>query len=210
MIFNIIYGKAAFATINASTQYSSSFTCSDGTITLSASGTSVSFVVPKSGTWTVTCTYGGTTKSNTVNVTTYGGTYSTSFTFIKYLYHDGVQDVAWKALNTGTDRVTFTSSYMQIYGTSALTNSTVDLSGYSTLTVQFTQTSDSTINYSRMGYANPPSGVSWSFEKQVSLTNAGSKTTASLDVSSVNSSKAIGFMVQSDATLRVYQVYLTP
>ncbi len=201
MIFNIIYGKAAFATINASTQYSSSFTCSDGTITLSASGTSVSFVVPKSGTWTVTCTYGGVTKSNNVSVTTYGGTYSTSFTFTKYLYHDGTQDVAWSGF-------TFASDYMTpLANQKTCTSAVVDLTGYSSIVVQYTLSSVPSLGV--LGYAASTSYSS--FESQVKFTTKqSSKATISLDVSSVNSSKCIGFIGMASNGFNVYQVYLTP
>ena len=205
MIFNIIYGKAAFATINASTQYSSSFTCSDGTITLSASGTSVSFVVPKSGTWTVTCTYGGTTKSNTVSVTTYGGTYSTSFTFIKYLYHNGVQDVAWSDILADSD-----SMRLKAY---TRTTNMVDLTNYSTLTVKYKVTFGDALNSTQLGYRSSSTSTD-NLEKQVRLTYSSSEITKSLDISAVNASKYVAFISQdagnATATIRVYQVYLTP
>lgn len=202
MIFNIIYGKSAFATINASTQYSSSFTCSDGTITLSASGTSVSFVVPKSGAWTVTCTYGGLTKSNNVSVTTYGGTYATSFTFTKYLYHDGTQDVPWTITSSGG---TFMPSY--IYVTKlAYTSNSIDLTGYSNLVLQYTLDSEYATNYSYFGYAASSSS---GFEGRVNLRKTSSKITATVDVSSINGSKVIMINPESTKNVNAYKVYLT-
>lgn len=92
MIFNISHGVGKFATITVTAMANTTVTCVQSPYAYSkstGSGTSVSFVVPKSGTWSITATYGGITKSSTVSVTSYQGNYPVTFTFEHWVFKTG-------------------------------------------------------------------------------------------------------------------------
>lgn len=92
MIFNISHGVGKFATITVTAKANTTVTCVQSPYAYSkstGSGTSVSFVVPKSGTWSITATYGSITKTSTVSVTTYNGTYPVTFTFEHWIFKSG-------------------------------------------------------------------------------------------------------------------------
>ena len=78
MIFNIAYGGVAQISVTAPSGASISATCSG--ITKTGTG-SCTLEVPIIGTWTVTCVYDGVTKNDNVSVTSFGATYSTTFTY---------------------------------------------------------------------------------------------------------------------------------
>ena len=78
MIFNIPLGGSSYITVTAPSTSSVSATCSG--MTVSGVG-SCTLEVPIIGEWTVSCTYDNTTLTDTVNVTTFGETYTKIFTF---------------------------------------------------------------------------------------------------------------------------------
>lgn len=79
------------ATITATWPEGSSCTCSDGNTTLTAPTTSGSytFTVPNAGTWTVSCTDGTDSDSETVTITTDGERKSVELSYQTYLYNLG-------------------------------------------------------------------------------------------------------------------------
>lgn len=84
------------ATINITYPAGSTCTCSDGTTTFTAPDTSGTWacIVPKAGTWTVTCTDGSKSKSEDVSITADGQSTSVRLYYVLYLYNNGAFDDA--------------------------------------------------------------------------------------------------------------------
>lgn len=78
MIFNIPLGGSSYINVTAPAGSSISASCSGVIVTGSGSCT---LEVPVIGTWSVSCTYDSTTKTETIDVMTFGSTYSVSFTY---------------------------------------------------------------------------------------------------------------------------------
>jgi len=78
MIFNITSGGMSEISVTAPDGASISASCQGLTVT--GTGT-CTLEVPIIGTWTVTCVYDGVTKNDNVSVTSFGATYSTTFTY---------------------------------------------------------------------------------------------------------------------------------
>ena len=78
MIFNISQGGLAYISVTAPTGSDISASCQGLTVTGSGSCT---LQAPIVGTWEVTCTYSGATKTSTVSVESYGQTYTVTFSY---------------------------------------------------------------------------------------------------------------------------------
>lgn len=80
-----------FAVIGVTYPEGSTCTCTDGTKTLTAKGTSgrAIFNIPYAGTWTVTCTNGDDTTSQAVSITAEGQNESVALSFDRFIYKDG-------------------------------------------------------------------------------------------------------------------------
>ena len=78
MIFNLSQGGVSTLAVTAPTGASISASCQGLTVT--GTGT-CTLELPIIGTWTITCIVDGTTKTNSVTVTTYGAVYSVSFSY---------------------------------------------------------------------------------------------------------------------------------
>lgn len=78
MIFNISSGGLAYISVTAPAGASISASCNGVTVT--GTGT-CTLEVPVIGTWAVSCTLDGDTKTQDVNVTAFGQTYSVSFSY---------------------------------------------------------------------------------------------------------------------------------
>lgn len=96
MIFNVIAGKPNVAIITVTAPANTTVTCtlSPYSITKSTgSGTTVSFSVPKTGTWTITAVQGGITQTASISVTDHSAK-SVSFVFEQWIFaeNSGVAD----------------------------------------------------------------------------------------------------------------------
>ena len=94
MILNMTGGGGGIATIFVSYPYSSTLTCTNGTITLTATNPTTSranafFNVPSTGTWTITAKNNSFTASNTV-VAAVGGSYFVELYYRSYFIQDGI------------------------------------------------------------------------------------------------------------------------
>ena len=78
MIFNIAQGGLAYIAVTAPEDAEITATCSGLTVT--GSGT-CTLEAPVVGTWDITCVYDGTTKTASVNVASFGATYTASFSY---------------------------------------------------------------------------------------------------------------------------------
>lgn len=148
MIFNISHGVGKFATITVTAMPNTTVTCVQSPYAYSkstGSGTSVSFVVPKSGTWSITATYGGITKTSTVSVTTYNGTYPVTFTFEHWIFKSGEGakvNISLGKHNDATAEMDTTRIYLKgcndVYdnGFAQAVAAAVDLSLYRTMHVE--------------------------------------------------------------------------
>ena len=136
-----------YACIGVTYPSGSTCTCTNGTKTLKAKGTSGTaiFNVPSTGTWTVTATNGSKTASKSVSITAEG-----QFTtlFLSYaLYDNGEQGVSWEVYSKQQNAtVTFASSAIQVrYSSTGMTGSVVntaeavDLTDAKTLTATITK-----------------------------------------------------------------------
>ena len=112
-------GASSFAFIVATYPSGSTCTCTNGTKTITAKNTSGSFVfhIPSAGTWTVSCTNGTNTKSQSVSITAEGQSVSVTLTYRIYFYNRG--DIAnsggWGS--NATSRTTFNADHIYIKGT---------------------------------------------------------------------------------------------
>ena len=126
----------------------SSCTCSNGTVTLTADAAALAkglyvFAIPSAGTWTVTASSGALSKSQSVSITAEGQAESVSISFWDgTLYNAGNQytDITggWEKVGT-TGTVTFNDTNINLVATSQYANPTVstvnavDLSSFTTL-----------------------------------------------------------------------------
>lgn len=79
------------ATIAVTYPAGSTCTCTNGSTTLTASGTSGSytFTVPRAGTWTVKAVQGSKSTSKNVTITSNGQSVSVTLEYLLYLYNEG-------------------------------------------------------------------------------------------------------------------------
>lgn len=105
------------ATITVTYPAGSTCTCTNGSTVLTAQGTSGSytFTVPNAGTWTVSCTDGTQTASETISITTEGQAASVTLTYELYLLQNGAQKTEFKT-NAYAGTVTFESSAVKMAG----------------------------------------------------------------------------------------------
>lgn len=106
-------GKS-FAIISVTYPEGSTCTCSNGTKTLTAKGTSGRYVfnIPSVGTWTVTCTDGDQTASESVVISEQYQVESVELFYFYYLYKDGTEYVSFP---NGMRAVSFGGSGLQNY-----------------------------------------------------------------------------------------------
>ena len=215
MILNIVSGRPKIGTINVTTLPGATVTCALSPYTLSATASSsgtASFVVPKTGTWAITAKSGSSTKTGSVSVTTVGSTQSISLPFRKDLFMDGTQNVPW-TFGQGTSLI-LNSIYMVapsggVSETRAYTTSPIDLTGYSTLNVQYeSSTSSGDSSKQGFGYSSAATGT----VTTTPFLGNQTKVTKTFDISSVTGAKYITLYESYQGyltSLYVYQVYLT-
>lgn len=123
----------------------STCTCSNGTKTLKAKGTSSKYLFNvEPGTWTVSCTDGIDTVSKSVEITSEGQIASVTLKYNFYLFKSGVGAVtpfrtdieSGAKCVIGTDSIKMTVSDLDSGYSLIETESPVDLTNYSTLVMQ--------------------------------------------------------------------------
>ena len=186
---------------------------SSATVTANSSGVAT-YDAPTSGNWTITVSKSGmTSKSGTVNVPTNSASASITLMMRVYLYHDGTQDVAW------TSNRTISGSYMAVDAYDYVrTTSTVNLSGFSNLYVEYL-TSHGASTYwvpAKAGYTGTAiTSSDATLEGSTTLDNSLTKVTKSYSISSINTTKYIAITNGGGSSMgsmvdntQVYKVYL--
>lgn len=144
-------GGAPFAVIGVTYPAGSTCTCTDGTKTFTAKGTSglALFVVPETGEWTVSCTDGTQTASTTATVSAEGEAVNVKLAYDLRLFDNGDEctDTTGGWTNTGytydallTTPPEISDGRIQLYGksggnTGIGTIQSIDLTGYSKLVI---------------------------------------------------------------------------
>lgn len=203
----------------------STCTCSNGTRTMKAKDTSgkVLFNV-STGTWTVSCTDGTSTKSTTVSITAEGQNKSVTLSYATYYYNKGDKCTAvtggWAKTGTGGS-LTFNAASMTLVADSyqnvadASTTNKVDLTNIKTLYFSVkSATTYGTQGYPRVGVAtanNPKSSDSTKWTASKTLSASSAFQTVSIDVSSLTGSYYIvvgGFQGDAGpATIEIQDVW---
>lgn len=195
------------ATINITYPAGSTCTCSDGTTTLSAPGTSGTWacIVPNAGTWTVSSTDGDKSKSADVVITTDGQTESVTLLYITYLFKDGE---TYDSLTGGWQgTVNAEKQALQLYASAgktanAWTKSKVDMTDYSTISAK----TDANVNNVSLKLIIEDSIVASKPVAEAKLNTASDEV--SLDISNITGSHFIRFYSHSEkgGTRYVYEV----
>lgn len=155
-----------FAAISVTYPAGATVTCANGSKTLAAEDTTGKwmFSVPAAGTWTVTATKDGNTKSASVAITTEGQHESIAINFELWLVQDGVDNTdvtgGWTSaplwlsneVSSRAPDITFRSGEMEIKQSGpgsansgmAYANNPIDLSSYSSISINsFSEQEDS-------------------------------------------------------------------
>ena len=143
-------GGGTYAFIVVTYPSGSTCTCSNGTKTLTAEGTTGNFVfnIPSADTWAVSCTDGQRTVSKTVIITSEGQSESVTLAYIWYVLKDGVLDSQFSWAKNGSQGFdTFANgviSCSSVPGNQGFSGSifspSVDVSDYSKLVFHTQQT----------------------------------------------------------------------
>lgn len=206
------------ATINVTFPSGSTVTCkhSDGTSVTATSSTSTTakFVVPKTGTYTVTITDGTKTKSTTVSITADGQSKSATISYDLVLFDKGKYNsisrfnasatapsgyTLKRVAPTLTAGSTISLTEEDNCDGSAFTNTTVNLTNYSTLK----------LNITRINIGKNSDGVSvkiyfgvtksaadnYTYAAKISMQNGQAIGTVSVDVSSLTGNYYINFLL---------------
>ena len=205
----------AFAIIGVTYPTGSVCTCTDGTKTLTLKDTSGLgiFLIPYAATWTVSCTNGTRTASKAVSITTDGQSESVTLTYELVLYDSGDQHSTvtggWKN-NSGTFALNSDSMVLEGgYHTdaSAFTNNLVDLTDYNTLYFTLAYNDDGSGRQGAIGISTSNTDAAPSYVSSISGINGTfSKTTKSIDISSITGSYYVGFSVRQNK-MTVYKVW---
>ena len=142
-----------YACIGVTYPSGSTCTCTNGTKTLKAKGTSGTaiFNVPSTGTWTVTATNGDKTASKSVSITAEGQTENVTLAYEYVLYEAGKQNVnfsnvsksngnGYTSLNFGSSSVSMKCYNGTFSGTcivAAIGSDAIDASPYTTLKMTY-------------------------------------------------------------------------
>ena len=120
------------ASISVTFPAGSTCSCSDGTTTLTAPNTSGShtFVVPNTGTWTVSCTDGSETASEKVSITADGQSKSVNLDYLAYVFKSGSGFNANVYKKLATNSSLTSSNYTVLNYSVSSGNTTLDLNSY--------------------------------------------------------------------------------
>jgi hypothetical protein len=188
MIYVLGGSTKMFAVIGVTYPSGSTCTCTNGTKTLTAKGTSGTaiFNVPSTGTWTVTATNGDKTTSKSVSITAEGQTEKVTLVFCLYLYNSGDECTSvtggwnytklqgnsyWEKVpfvNSGEVLTANTSSSLSTYCMTGPTNK-IDVTDYSKLVFVVTELSrNSTSGQGSLGKAGIGTQASYTTSQAIS------------------------------------------
>lgn len=208
------------ATINITYPAGSTCTCTDGTTTLTAPDTSGTWacIVPNAGAWTVSSTNGTETDSQIVSIATDGQTASVELSYqIVFVNGSGqaTKTPAVKKFGKYNSELTFTQNSDRYtvsvqandgnYGGYSTAYFTVDLTKYSTIKLVINATQAGGREYFLTVWKTLGSDYEDNKVAQVTIPS-GSKTTVTLDVSSLTGSHVVGLSphIVNTATCDVY------
>ena len=206
VITGTMAGGDIFAVIGVTYPAGSTCTCTNGTKTLTAKGTSGTaiFNVPSTGTWTVTATNGDKTASKSVSVTAEGQTENVTLAYEYVLYEAGTEYVtftenkplSYGTISWGTKNVTIElpSNTGGYYTTTFVNTSKIDLSNYSHLKCTLSSLdieSTSSFHCFQLGVSSA-SSPGWGSNMIASVNlgnskNSSAKQTVDVDISNVSS-----------------------
>lgn len=200
------------ATINITYPAGSTCTCSDGTTTLSAPGTSGTWacIVPNAGTWTVSSTDGDKSKSADVVITTDGQTESVTLLYITHLFNNGDTCDAitggWGIGATSAGSASISGQQISIVASagktfSCGTKNKIDVSEYEALSVTVDSIGNGTLSVYL--YAT-------SISDPAARVTTATTGTVSLDISRVSGANTVmlSFYSEKGATVKVSEVSL--
>ena len=197
------------ATINITYPAGSTCTCSDGTTTFTAPDTSGTWkcVVSNKGTWTVSCTDGIDSTSETVEITADGQSVSVELSYILHIIQNGKVNPIYGfssqlRVDHGCSATQGTGVYTVIagdeYSNGLATTNKIDVSGYSTLKAKITLSE----HHGQQTYLALVSGKNYNTENELiagmvcykQLANNNNVQTISVDISRANSSYYVGMV----------------
>lgn len=194
------------ATINITYPAGSTCTCTDGTTTLTAPDTSGTWacIVPNAGAWAVSCTKGSDSDSATVTISTDGQTASVELSYqIVFVNGSGqaTKTPAVKKFGRYNSELTFMQNSNRYtvnvqanddnYGGYSTAYFTVDLTKYSTIKLVINATQAGGREYFLTVWKTLGSQYEDNNVAQATIPS-GSKTTVTLDVSSLTGSHVVG------------------
>lgn len=162
--------------------------------------------------WTVTATLGTKTKSSTIIIDS-ANEYDVVITYSLAIYKDGVINVPL-GNNTG---YTDSGTYLQLTKVASwrlFTTNTIDLSNYSTLEVDASNSSTGTNRWDAFGAKSTSAWNEWNHSSVIAITRkvgSYSQQTITVDLSSITSSGYVGAWGYNDgssATIRIYRIEL--
>lgn len=208
----IQFSSVFSATINITYPAGSTCTCTDGTATLTAPGTSGTWtcIVPNAGTWTVSSTDGDKSKSADVVITTDGQTENITLQYITHLFNNGDTCDAitggWGIGATSAGSASISGQQISIVAYAEKTFSCgpknkIDVSEYKALSV----TVDSIGNGSLSVYL-----YATSISNPAAKVTTSTTGTVSLDISSVSGANTVvlSFYSEKGGTVKVSEVSL--
>lgn len=193
--------SSAYAVISVTYPAGSTCTCTKGSKTLRAKDTSGSylFLIPESGTWTVSCTDGTDTASQNVVIDSQYQAENVELFYLLYLYRNGNQFVyvtgGWAIFNNqavlNDDNIYCKQNGVGVYGYgNAHTSNMIDLTDFSTLnfkcrgsTTQDTADWRSAVGISKYNNVNTQSPDKWT--SRVILPNDTVEHILTVDISAV-------------------------
>lgn len=211
---------SAFAVIDVTYIAGAICTCSNGTRTMKAKDDSGHwlFVIPKAGVWTVTATYNGGSKSETVNVSESKAYMVNISELILYYYGNTYDDVTggWKSAGGGESSGSFEVEEARLnvavgyHGDrSAFTDKSIELTAYKTLEVEIAWNNTGTGHYPYMGVCSTKPGATPSYlaSKKIDKTT---KHIETLDITNITGANYIAFSGSGVMNIYIYSAKLLP
>ena len=213
-------GGSAFAVIDVTYIAGAICTCSNGTRTMKAKDDSGHwlFVIPKAGVWTVTATYNGGSKSETVNVSESKAYMVNISELILYYYGNTYDDVTggWKSAGGGESSGSFEVEETRLnvavgyHGDrSAFTDKSIELTAYKTLEVEIAWNNTGTGHYPYMGVCSTKPGATPSYLASKKIDNT-TKHIETLDITNITGANYIAFSGSEVMNIYIYSAKLLP
>lgn len=217
-------GGKPFAVIGATYPSGSTCTCTNGTKTLKAKDTSgqALFVIPSTGTWTVTCTNGTDTASEAVSITADGQTKTVTLLYELVLFDadNGGDNTTvtggWNSIEESGSTITYTQPYSYLYlkdvwRSTLYPKNAVDVSKYTKLNVSVKKTgggqSKAWVMLTPTKPATDPS-TSISVGTGLDIAAYTEQTTVALDISA-NSGANYIVLYCNFTEVAIYRIWLT-